>query len=113
MIKRFIGWLAEREQKNKLLFVVIRITVVIVALFLGGLFAIGSYIAIQFERSGFGIDRPTDPFLIAVYATGFAASLIIPTILWRFLLPKWIGRWWWIGIIAGIGGAVVLLGVTM
>lgn len=110
MIKKFLGWFKEREQKTKSVFAVVRMAIVIIAVLLGGLFAMGSILAIHFERIGFG-GRSGDTYVIAV-ATGFAASLIVPSILWRLLLPE-LGHWWWIGVIAGIGGACLLLGVSI
>lgn len=110
MIKSFIGWFKEQEQKNKSVFAVVRMAIVIIAVLLGGLFAMGSILAIHFERIGFGT-RSGDSYILAV-AAGFAASLIIPAILWRLLLPE-LARWWWISVIVGIGGACVLFGVTL
>jgi len=65
-----------------------RVLTVVVGMAVGSLFAVGFLVAALFERDGFG-DRDGDPstaYLLAL-AVGMAASLGLPLVLWRALLP--------------------------
>ena len=111
MITKFISWLKEREQKNTSVFSVVRIAIVVIALLLGGLFAAGSILFVYIEMNGGFMGQRQGTAYVLGYIAQFAASLIVPAILWRLLLPK-SARWWWIGVIVGIGVAGVLFGLT-
>jgi hypothetical protein len=66
----------------------VRVLTVVVGMAAGSLFAVGCLLAALFERDGFG-DRDGDPstgYLLAL-AVGLAASLALPLVLWRALLP--------------------------
>ncbi len=67
---------------------VARGTLVLVAAALGALFAAGSLLAIVFELQGFGApdDGARSGYLAALCA-GLAASVGLPLVLWRVLLP--------------------------
>jgi hypothetical protein len=92
----------------------IRRAVVAVAAAFGALFALGSVIAVLFELQGFG-DRGGNPSTsyLALLALGFAASVGIPLLLWRALIP---GASTW-GLIAGTAlaavGAFLILGLSL
>ena len=81
-----------------------RVLTVVVGMAVGSLFAVGFLVAALFERDGFG-DRDGDPstgYLLAL-AVGMAASLALPLVLWRALLPA---RFSW-PVALGVSGVAV------
>ena len=93
----------------------IRALTVVVGMAAGSLFAVGCLVAALFERDGFG-DRDGDSsagYLLAL-AVGTAASLALPLVLWRALLPA---RFSWpvaIGVAAVAVAAVCwILGIAV
>jgi hypothetical protein len=95
--------------------ILIRRAAVATAALLGALFAVGSLISILFELQGFGGERDRDPSVpyVALLMLGFVASVAVPLLLWRALLPSAPGRLL-AAILAGAAAAVLLvLGVSL
>ena len=92
----------------------IRRAVVAVAAFLGALFAFGSVIGILFELQGFG-SRDSDPSVAYLLALGaaFAASVGVPLVLWRALLPETSTRLLAVTAVGATGLAFLVLGVSL
>jgi hypothetical protein len=92
----------------------IRRAVVAVAAAFGGLFAVGSVVAVLFELQGFG-DRDGDPSAsyVALLALGFAASVGIPLLLWSALMPGASTRGLAAGAALAAGGAFLILGLSL
>jgi hypothetical protein len=86
--------------------------VVAVAVGLGALLAAGCLLAALFEAQGFGAPRDTDPRAgyLALLALGFVASVAVPALLWRWLLPGSAPAWW-AAFAAALVGVVVILGI--
>ena len=91
-----------------------RRTLAALAAFLGALLAIGSLIAILFELQGFGSrdSAPSVPYLIALVAA-FAASIGVPLLLWRALLPDTSMRLLAVTAVGATGLAFLVLGLSM
>ena len=94
--------------------VVVRALTVVVGLALGALFVVGVLVAALFERDGFG-DRDGEPstaYLLAL-ALGLVASVGLPLVLWRTLLP---GRFSWpaalTATVVAVAGVVWILGIS-
>lgn len=92
----------------------IRKTLATLAALLGALLAIGSLIAILFELQGFGDrdPRPSVPYLIALVAA-FAASVGVPLLLWRALLPDTSLRLLAVTAVGATGVALLVLGLSV
>ena len=93
--------------------VALKSVVVAGAVGLGALSALGCVLAALFEVQGFGSrdGEPHTGYLIAL-ALGFAASIVIPAFLWRWLFPR-SGP----GFIAAVGvaaaGVLLILGLSL
>ena len=94
--------------------VAVRARTVVVALALGVLCAVGVLVAALFERDGFG-DRDGESstaYLLAL-AVGLVASVGLPLVLWRMLLPS---RFSWpaalTATIVAVAGVVWILGIS-
>jgi hypothetical protein len=92
----------------------VRRTVVGVAVALGALFAFGSVLAALLELQGFG-DRDADPSAgyLLLLALGFAASVGIPLLLWRALLPGPSARALAGAALLATAGALLILGISL
>jgi hypothetical protein len=92
----------------------IRRAVVAAAVAFGALFALGSVVAVLFELQGFG-DRDGDPSTsyLALLALGFAASVGIPLLLWRALMPGASTRGLAAGAVLAASGAFLILGLSL
>jgi hypothetical protein len=95
--------------------VAVRALIVVVGLALGALCAVGALIAALFEHEGFG-DRDGEPstaYLLAL-ALGLVASVGLPLVLWRMLLP---GRFSWpialTATVVAVAGVVWILGSSL
>jgi branched-subunit amino acid ABC-type transport system permease component len=87
--------------------------VVVVAVALGVLFALGSLLSALFEAQGFG-DRDSDPrtwYLVAMGAA-FVACVALPVALWRLLLPRSAPAFPLAAVVAA-AGLVVILGISV
>jgi hypothetical protein len=97
--------------------VAVRALIVVVGLALGALCAVGALIAALFEHEGFG-DRDGEPstaYLLALaLALGLVASVGLPLVLWRMLLP---GRFSWpialTATVVAVAGVVWILGSSL
>jgi ABC-type sugar transport system permease subunit len=89
-------------------------TLLAVAAGLGALFAIGSVLAAMFEVQGFG-RPPSDPrpLYLASLALAFFASIAVPVLLARWLLPQRGGPVGTVLLAVGAVGAVALLGLSL
>jgi hypothetical protein len=90
----------------------VRILAVGGACLLGALLAVGCVIAALFELQGFGGPRDAGPragYLLAL-AAGFVASVAVPVVLWRALLPDSAPAWAVVAVPCAIV-VLVLLGV--
>ena len=87
--------------------VAVRVLTVVVGVALGALCALGVLLSALFERDGFGDPNgePSTPYLLAL-AVGLVASVGLPLVLWRLLLP---GRFSWPAALTAT--VVALLGV--
>lgn len=87
--------------------VAVRVLTVVVGVALGALCALGVLLSALFERDGFGDPdgEPSTPYLLAL-AVGLVASVGLPLVLWRLLLP---GRFSWPAALTAT--VVALLGV--
>lgn len=86
--------------------------VVAAATALGAFLAVGCVLAALFEAQGFGGERDTDPRTgyLLLLALGLVASIGVPWLLWRRLLPQSAPAWpLFFG--AALIGVVVILGV--
>lgn len=95
--------------------VAVRALTVVVGLALGALCAVGVLVAALFERDGFG-DRDGEPstaYLLAL-AVGLVASVGLPLVLWRMLLPS---RFSWpaalTATVVAVAGVVWILGISL
>jgi hypothetical protein len=95
--------------------VAVRALIVVVGPALGALCAVGALIAALFEHEGFG-DRDGEPstaYLLAL-ALGLVASVGLPLVLWRMLLP---GRFSWpialTATVVAVAGVVWILGSSL
>ena len=95
--------------------VAVRALTVILGLALGALCAVGVLVAALFERDGFG-DRDGEPstaYLLAL-AVGLVASVGLPLVLWRMLLPN---RFSWpavlTAIVVAVAGVIWVLGISL
>jgi hypothetical protein len=88
-----------------------RLLVVVVAVALGALFALGCVVAALFEVQGFG-DRDGDPSrgYLAALALGFSACVVVPAVLWRRLLGG--GPGWLAAAAIAIAGVLLILGLS-
>jgi ABC-type sugar transport system permease subunit len=67
----------------------VRTAIVVAACVLGGFAAFGCGIAALLELDGFGAPRSGPrPLYVASLFAGLAASVIVPIVLWRALLPE-------------------------
>ena len=95
--------------------VAVRALTVILGLALGALCAVGVLVAVLFERDGFG-DRDGEPstaYLLAL-AVGLVASVGLPLVLWRMLLPN---RFSWPAVLTAVvvaaAGVIWVLGISL
>jgi hypothetical protein len=91
----------------------LRVVVVILGFFFGGLFALGSYLAALFEVEGFGTpEGPPRGWYLALLGAAFAVSVAGPFVSARVLLPGWTKLATWGGVVAVVV-ALLLFGVTL
>ena len=85
---------------------IVRVIVVVAAVALGLLLAFGCVVAALFELDGFGRAGapPRESYLLAL-AVGFAASLMVPMVVWRLLLPRAAPG---LGLAAGLTAAALI-----
>jgi len=82
---------------------------------LGALAAIGCLLAALFEVQGFGRPRDAEPrtgYLIEL-AVGFVASVAIPALLARWLLPRGGPALFVIAAVIAVGGVLLILGMSL
>ena len=95
--------------------VAVRVLTVVVGVALGALCALGVLLSALFERDGFGDPdgEPSTPYLLAL-AVGLVASVGLPLVLWRLLLP---GRFSWpaalIATLVALVGVAWILGISV
>jgi hypothetical protein len=87
--------------------------VVVVAVALGALFAFGCVVAALFEVQGFGrrSGEPRAGYLLLL-ALSFLASIGIPWLLWRQLLPHSAPSWI-VALITSAAGVVLIFGMSL
>ena len=91
----------------------VRAALVATAFFLGGLFAIGSLVAVRFEVQGFGSARGQPrPLYLASLALALVASVGAPFLVLRLLLPG-AGSRAWLLVVPALAVAFVLFGLTL
>ena len=95
--------------------VAVRVLTVIVGMALGALCAVGVLVAALFERDGFGdSDGATDTTYLLALAVALAASVGLPLVLWRMLLPS---RFSWPAAltvtVVAVAGVVWILGISL
>ena len=89
--------------------------VVAVAVGLGALAAVGCLLAALFEVQGFGRPRDAEPrtgYLVEL-AVGFVASVAIPALLARWLLPRGGSALFVIAAVIAVGGVLLILGMSL
>ena len=88
--------------------------VVVAAVALGALLAVGALTAALFEAQGFGRPRDAEPRADyqLLLALGLAASIGVPAYLWRRLLPS-SGPGWQLGAGVTVAGMLLILGISL
>jgi hypothetical protein len=90
----------------------IRSAIVVAACVLGGLAAFGCGLAALFEVQGFGRSREEiRPLYLASLFLGLGASLVVPVLLWRALLPESAPAAV-VGVVAFVGAVVLVVVVS-
>jgi hypothetical protein len=87
--------------------------VVAAAVALGALFAFGCVIAALFEVQGFGrrSSEPRAGYLLLLMI-GFLASVGVPWLLWRQLLPR-SAPGWIVAFVTSAAGVVLIFGMSL
>jgi hypothetical protein len=89
--------------------------VVVAAVGVGALAAVGCLLAALFEVQGFGRPRDAEPrtgYLVEL-AVGFVASVAIPALLARWLFPRGGPALYLIAGVIAVGGVLLILGISL